>query len=215
MAGRAVKPDDIDVFVNCPFDDHYAPLFRAMVFCVQHCGFRVRCAWEVEDSAAVRIDLICEIIAESRFGIHDISWTQLDPGTALPRFNMPLELGLFLGARRFGTARQRSKQCLILDRQRYRYQAFLSDIAGQDIQSHDNSAKSVVRVVRNWLQAVSRRNNIPGGSAIWIDYEEFRTALPRLAEQLRLALEELTYLDYLNLVATWLNEGGMRGELRT
>jgi hypothetical protein len=65
------------------------------------------------------------------FGVHDISMTELDRLTGLPRFNMPLELGLFLGAHRFGSKDQRRKVALILDRERYRCQAFISDIAGR------------------------------------------------------------------------------------
>ena len=49
---------------------------------------------------------------------------------------MPLELGLFLGAKRFGRGEQKSKTCLILDVERYRYQKFISDISGQDIAAH-------------------------------------------------------------------------------
>ncbi len=50
---------------------------------------------------------------------------------SLPRFNMPLELGIFLGAKRFGSQKQKQKNGLILDREKYRYQSFCSDIAGQ------------------------------------------------------------------------------------
>jgi len=32
-----------------------------------------------------------------------------------PWLNMPFELGLFLGARRFGAKLQRDKQCLVLE----------------------------------------------------------------------------------------------------
>ena len=46
--------------------------------------------------------MICDIIKASRFGIHDVSRTESDKASALPRFNMPLELGFFLGARAFG-----------------------------------------------------------------------------------------------------------------
>jgi hypothetical protein len=47
------------------------------------------------------------------------------------------KLGLFLGAKTFGRRGSRAKVCLILDRQKYRYQKFCSDIAGQDIEAHD------------------------------------------------------------------------------
>ena len=36
------------VFVNCPFDAEYLPLFRAVVFTIEWCGYRTRCALEVD-----------------------------------------------------------------------------------------------------------------------------------------------------------------------
>src|ERR1043166_8044058 len=121
------------VFINCPFDDLYRPIFEAIVFAVHDCGYIARSSLEVTDASQVRIEKIATIIGPCRFGIHDISRTELDRDTQLPRFNMPLELGLFLGAKRFGSARHRSKTCLILDVDRYRYQKFISAIAGHYI----------------------------------------------------------------------------------
>jgi hypothetical protein len=37
------------VFLNCPFDDGYRPIYEAIIFAVIHCGFVVRCARERED----------------------------------------------------------------------------------------------------------------------------------------------------------------------
>ena len=85
---------------------------------------------------------------ECRFGIHDLSRTQLDRRSRLPRFNMPLELGMFLAAKRFGVELQRRKNALILDRDRYRYQKFISDIAGQDIRAHDLGQAAAISVTR-------------------------------------------------------------------
>ena len=93
---------DENVFINCPFDGEYQSLFQALVFSVQVCGFVPRSALELEDGSEVRIGKIVRIIAESRYGIHDLSRTGLDPESHLPRFNMPLELGLFLGAKYYG-----------------------------------------------------------------------------------------------------------------
>jgi len=129
------------VFVNCPFDTDYQEIFRALVFTVHDCGFLARCALEVDDGGEVRIAKINRIVRGCRHGIHDISRTELDPTERLPRFNMPLELGLFLGAREFGTGRQKQKRVLILDTERYRYQKFCSDIAGQDIKAHEGSGE--------------------------------------------------------------------------
>lgn len=195
-----------DVFVNCPFDRDYEPIFAALVFCVFDCGFRPRCALEVEDSAQVRIDKVFQIIAECKYGVHDISRTDLDETTGLPRFNMPLELGIFLAARRYGTGPQKQKVCLILDSDKYRYQKFISDIAGQDIQPHGNDPQQVIKVVRNWLRASSKRKTIPGGTEIYRRYELFQRELPKLCGELRLKEHELTYTDFALVVENWLRE---------
>lgn len=89
------------LFLNCPFDDAYRPIYEAIIFAVLHCGFVIRCARERDDSGETRIGKIVEIIRDSQFGIHDISRVEHDEVNGLPRFNMPLELGLFLGAKSF------------------------------------------------------------------------------------------------------------------
>ena len=150
-----------NVFINCPFDSAYKPLFDAIVFAVHDCGFIARCALEEEDTSQVRIDKIYTIVADCRYGIHDISRTELDEISGLPRFNMPLELGIFLGAKKFGVKEQKRKNCLVLDREPYRYQQFISDIAGQDIQFHNNSPEAAIKVVRNWLRTASKRLTLP------------------------------------------------------
>lgn len=197
-----------NVFINCPFDSAYKHLFDAMVFAVHDCGFIPRCALEEEDASEVRIDKIYNIIADCRYGIHDISRTELDKDSGLPRFNMPLELGIFLGAKKFGIEEQKRKKCLVLDTERYRFQQFISDIAGQDIQSHNNSSSEVIMRVRNWLRTASRRETIPSGSIIWERYQEFIEKLPQTAREARLIPEELIFNDYTLLVAQWLEIKG-------
>jgi hypothetical protein len=199
---------DRSVFLNCPFDDDYAALFDAIVFTVHDCGFQARCALEVDDSARVRIDRIFDIVQDCRYGIHDISRTELDEEHELPRFNMPFELGVFLGARRFGRGRQREKVALILDRDRFRYQKYLSDVAGQDIKAHDGDVRKAVRVVRDWLRGTGTIEGlrIPSGSRIFQRYEAFLIDLPALCDELDLDPGELIYNDYTTLVANWLRE---------
>ena len=121
---------------------------------------------------------------------------------------MPLELGIFLGAKKFGAEEQKKKKGLILDTERYRYQQFISDIAGQDIQAHNDAPKIIVTVVRNWLRSASRRETIPSGSIIWESYEEFTEKLPQTAREARLIPEELVFNDYTLLVAQWLKTKG-------
>ncbi len=134
------------VFLNCPFDPEYQPLFEALVFAVVDCGFVPRCAMESPDAGIARIDRICGLIAGCRFSVHDLSRVELSGD--LPRFNMPFELGLDLGCRRFGSPSAGRKKCLVLDRVQYRYRRSLSDIAGQDICAHENLPDRLIATVR-------------------------------------------------------------------
>lgn len=195
------------VFVNCPFDADYAPFFDAIVFAVHDCGFVARCALEIDDGAQVRIEKIFDIIQECKYGIHDISRTEPDERSGLPRFNMPLELGIFLGARRFGSGQQREKICLVLDKERYRYQQFCSDISGQDIWSHDGDIRKAVRALRDWLRNATANSDtvIPGGARIFQRYELFLSELPQLCQSLNLDRNELIFNDYSRLVVGWLD----------
>jgi len=54
------------------------------------------------DSSEFRLDKIYSMIGDSNYGIHDISRVELGLESKLPRFNMPLELGIFLGAKKYG-----------------------------------------------------------------------------------------------------------------
>lgn len=193
-----------NVFINCPFDSAYKPLFDAIVFAVHDCGFMARCALEEEDTSQVRIDKICNIIADCCYGIHDLSRTELDETSGLPRFNMPLELGIFLGAKKFGVKEQKRKNYLVLDREPYRYQQFISDIAGQDIQVHSNSPELVIKVVRNWLRTGTGRQTILSGNVIWKRYQKFVKDLPQLAQDFQLEINDLIFNDYVWLLGKWL-----------
>ena len=193
-----------NVFLNFPFDDEYLPIRDAILFAVHDCGFIPRCALELDDSGDIRFDKILRLIRESKYGIHDICRTELDETNRLPRFNMPLELGIFLGARRFGEGDHQNKACLILDREQYRYQMFISDIAGQDIQSHDSSPSTAIRIVRNWLNTKSRRKSLPGGTSIVDRYERFLDDLPQMCEEAQMDLTEMTFYDYVTFIPAWL-----------
>ncbi len=165
------------VFINCPFDKH---------------------------AGEVRIENIYRLIGQCNHGIHDISRTEVDDQPyQLPRFNMPLELGIFLGAKRFG-GRSSRKRCLIMDRAPYRYKRFISDIGGQDIKAHYTRPVNAIRHVRDWLQSAPGKAAIPGGTKIWQDYQRFRRELPVIAEEAQLNPAQLTFIDYLQLVTSWL-----------
>lgn len=200
---RTAREYDLSVFINCPFDRAYLRLFHSIVFAVFHCGFRARCALELDDGSQVRITKILKIIRSCRYGIHDLSRTEIDTQSRLPRFNMPLELGFFIGAKEFGGVTQSRKSCLILDREQFRYQKFISDIAGQDIRAHDRKERRAITATRDWLSSCTRRN-MPGGTHIHAQFEVFMRKLPQLCKDTNLKPSELTFNDYTFFVTSWL-----------
>ena len=40
---------------------------------------------------------------------------------------------------------------MILEKEKYRYQAALSDLSGSDIKHHNNEEKKLMKVVRDWF----------------------------------------------------------------
>lgn len=209
---RNKKPPDSnrDVFINCPFDDLYKPIFYGIVFTIVRSGFVARCALETDDASDIRFQKICAIIDESGYGIHDISPTYTNGRPPLPRFNMPLELGLFLGASRFGS---KPKRCFIFDVERFRYQKFISDLAGQDIHEHKGDVDTVILQVATWLRQQSRDERVPGGKAIAFEYKAFCKKLPLLCRSSKITQDELTFGDFNVMVADHLTKGGATGKV--
>ncbi len=152
------------IFLNCPFDKDYLPLFEALAFTILFCGFQPRTVFEILSGGEERLEKIFRLIGSCKYGVHDISRTELTD--RLPRFNIPFELGLFFGAQRFDPLQVRQKQSVILDKHRYRYQQFISDLAGIDVLNHEGRAQQMVRIVRDWLRNNSGDRDIPGPRVI-------------------------------------------------
>jgi hypothetical protein len=192
------------VFVNCAFDSTFKPMLDAIVFAVIRCGFEPRSALEADDASENRLAKIQRIVGECAYGIHDISRTEADGSPPLPRFNMPLELGLFLGAKRYGTAAQKRKAVLILDTEQYRYQRFMSDLAGQDIHAHGGDPLRAIAEVANWLRMQQPQQVSPGGRRIGEDYQAFRESLPNILVALDLHASDVSFSDFVAFVSRYL-----------
>ena len=118
---------------------------------------------------------------------------------------MPLELGIFLGARRFGDRLQKQKSCLVLDTHRHRYQEYISDIAGQDIAAHGGEATRAIRAVRDWLGA--SRAGVqppPGPAAISKRFQRFVEDLPAICAETERDISDLTFTEFADAASTWL-----------
>jgi hypothetical protein len=195
-----------NVFINLPSVPHRSGLFRCLVFATIACGFNPRCGFEIDDTGEIRLEKISRTIEECRFGIHDLSNLGFANGSLTA--NMPLELGMFLSAKRFGDRRQRTKVCLVVDRERYRYQRFISDISGQDIREHRNNQEQLLNITCSWLSAFSA-GDTPPSTEIFRAYRLFKREMPKIIDAVGLPSDELTFNDYANIVTTWLRTRGM------
>jgi hypothetical protein len=161
-----------NVFVNCPFDPHYLPLLRPLLFTIIYLGLKPRIALEAMDSGQARLDKIVGLIADSKFGIHDLSRMEASQPGELYRLNMPFELGIEFGCRLFGRGRHKDKRSLVLEAEPHRYKAALSDLSGSDIESHGNEPYRVIGIIRNWLKNVSPMQ-APGPAQIEGAFSDF------------------------------------------
>ena len=164
---------DRNVFVNCPFDSEYEHILKAILFCLVRFGLTPRIASERSDAGEPRIDKIFELIRSSRYSIHDLSRCQAREAGEHYRLNMPFELGIDFGCRRYGGEPFSTKTILILEEQPYRYQTAISDLAGSDIEAHGGKFEVAVRKVRNWLIEQGRFERI-GPARVLADYEDFQ-----------------------------------------
>ena len=187
------------VFINCPFDNDYLPLLRALVYTVYYCGFIPKTALDEDNAMDNRLTKIIGKIKDCCYGVHDLSRVELNHA-GLPRFNMPFELGIFFGAKYLGTGRQRAKNALIFERKKYSYQQYISDLNGIDTKAHRNNPAIAMQALRDWLRTASGRQGIAGYALIQEDYRVFLKELPGIAKLIGFTVDNLPFTDYCTIV---------------
>jgi hypothetical protein len=85
-------------------------------------------------------------------------------------------LRLFYGAKIFGSTQQRSKVWLVLCKERFESQKYISDFAGQDIAAHDNEPHVAVKAVRGFLSSHLHRSLL-SPKVLWDRYTRFTKEL--------------------------------------
>jgi hypothetical protein len=63
-------PATTSVFINCPFDDSFKDIFRAIVFTIISSGYHPRFALDSTDGTEIRVSKIAKLIGECDWGIH-------------------------------------------------------------------------------------------------------------------------------------------------
>lgn len=199
---------DNNVFINCPFDTEYRPLLRTLVFTLMEYGLNPRIATEIDDSGSTRIEKIKNLICYSKYSIHDISRMESLNSGDLPRFNMPFELGMDIGARTYNKGKLKHKVCLILEKERYRYQSVISDLAGQDIRNHNADPELLIGCIRNWI-TINTGKREPGAAKIWIRFNEFTSDLFDIRRRLGFThteTQQIEIKEYMDYVSQWISE---------
>ena len=80
------------VFLNIPYDEAFEKLYLAYIVGLTQLGLRINAALAVPNQG--RLGTIIDLIEQSDFSIHDLS--RIESSRGVPRFNMPVELGLAL-----------------------------------------------------------------------------------------------------------------------
>ena len=188
-----------NVFINCPFDPDYHTLLRPLIYTIIYLGFEPQIC-QTTSSAVTRIERIKDMIKGSRFSIHDLSRCRPLKRKDLPRFNMPFELGLDMGCLEYGGGKLKTKRILILETQRYHYQKVLSDIAGQDIENHNDDEQTLITKVRNWFSAMDAIKEYPQSTVIHDSYKDFIRDL----EMRLISLADLAVPDFIKFSKWWI-----------
>jgi len=186
---------DTNLFINCPFDANYRPVLKSIIFTAICFGLDPQLS-ENKDSSETRLKSIQDLIENSKFSIHDLSRMAPAKKGELSKFNMPFELGLDFGCKRYKGGEHEDKKFLIFDTEAYRYQRALSDISGNDISYHSDSPEKATRHVRNWLQK-HQKNNQPillTGTETWTIYNEFEGNLVTLVT--KSDIDEMPWNEY-------------------
>lgn len=198
-------PFDKNVFINCPFDKDYTPLLRPLAFTLLYLDLEPKLS-QTLSSSTIRINQIKRQIRNCKFSIHDLSRSKSLNTGELPRFNMPYELGLDIGAAEYGGKKLRTKKTLILESDKFHYRKVLSDIAGQDIETHNDDPKKLSKKIRNWISSNSPGVNITGPNQIWYAYNQFhsRLILKLSATYTLTDIEEMPIGDYIKFAKDWI-----------
>jgi hypothetical protein len=117
-----------------------------------------------------RLGRIVSLIEQSDVSIHDLSRIELTSG--IPRFNMPLELGLALYRSHTTKGRHR---VYVFEKKAYRMLQSTSDINGIDAQIHNGRPKGIMVGLRNIFHQ-------PDGTTVPEMLSSYRAVKRRLPE---------------------------------
>ncbi len=130
------------VFLNIPYDAQFEELYLAYIVGLTQLGLKINATLALPNQD--RLKRIVGLIEKSDVSIHDLS--RIESSSGVPRFNMPLELGLALFRSHITKGRHR---VFVFEKKAYRVQRSTSDVNGIDPQIHKGRPKGVMAGLRN------------------------------------------------------------------
>lgn len=158
------------VFLNIPYDNAFEDLYLAYIVGLTQLGLRVHAALAVPNQG--RLETIIELMEESKFSIHDLSRVEVSRG--VPRFNMPVELGLALYRSHTTKGKHR---VFIFETKAHRAQRSTSDVNGIDPQIHRGTPRGLMSALRNIFRQPGDATTVPEMLA---SYRAVKRKLPEL-----------------------------------
>ncbi len=158
------------VFLNIPYDHAFEELYLAYIVGLTQLGFRVHAALAIPNQG--RLATIIGLIEQSKFSVHDLSRVEVSRG--VPRFNMPVELGLALYRSHVTKGKHR---VFIFESKAHRAQRSTSDVNGIDPQIHRGTPKGLMSALRNIFRQPGDVTTVPQMLA---SYRAVKRRLPEL-----------------------------------
>jgi hypothetical protein len=166
------QTEDVDVFLNIPYDRDFVELFLAYIAGLAALGLTPHATIEIPGGER-RLDRIFSLVRACRYSVHDLSRVELDvrrPKT--PRFNMPLELGLAIAWQKLNPG---VHDWFLFEAVRRRIEKSLSDLKGTDPYIHSGRASGLFRELRNAFMRPRRRATV---GQMQLVHEGLKEALP-------------------------------------
>ena len=138
--------DPKGVFLNIPYDEEFSSLYVAYIVGLFQLGWVPHLASEIPGGDR-RLSRIFKLIQSCRYSIHDLSRVEMNTATtSVPRFNMPLELGMTITWQKLHPGRH---TWFVWESELYRIQRTASDLNGTDAYIHGGTPEGVLRELRN------------------------------------------------------------------
>ena len=139
-------PDPKGVFLNVPYDEEFSSLYVAYIVGLCQLDLVPHLASEISGGGR-RLDRIIQLIQSCRYSIHDLSRVETSVApAAVPRFNMPLELGMTITWANLHPSRH---DWFVWESESYRIQRSASDLNGTDAYIHNGTPEGVLRELSN------------------------------------------------------------------